>query len=180
MARMHKDSMPEYPVRPERVTRRPTHPGEALGKDVLPALDMSVRAAAEKLRITRQTLHRVIAGKTAVTAIGLELGTLRAGLRTGDTDIFGDGSLMMLKTAGHTPGECSLQVKLKNGSVVLTGDTIHIRPQLETLAAMTSDYDMAEASASIRRLRDIRDRADARLWISHAPEDWVEYPHELE
>jgi N-acyl homoserine lactone hydrolase len=98
----------------------------------------------------------------------------------GDTDIFGDGSLMMLKTAGHTPGECSLQVKLKNGSVVLTGDTIHIRPQLETLAAMTSDYDMAEASASIRRLRDIRDRGDARLWISHAPEDWIEYPHELE
>jgi addiction module HigA family antidote len=34
---------------------------------VLPALDMSVRGAAEKLRITRQTLHRVIAGKTAVT-----------------------------------------------------------------------------------------------------------------
>jgi antitoxin HigA-1 len=67
MARMYKDSMPEYPVRPERVTRRPTHPGETLGKDVLPALDMSVREAAEKLRITRQTLHRVIAGKTAVT-----------------------------------------------------------------------------------------------------------------
>jgi N-acyl homoserine lactone hydrolase len=98
----------------------------------------------------------------------------------GDTDIFGDSSLMMLKTAGHTPGECSLQVRLKNGTVVLTGDTIHIRPQLETLAAMDSDYDIAEASASIRRLRDIRDRGEAKLWISHAPEDWAEYPHEME
>jgi glyoxylase-like metal-dependent hydrolase (beta-lactamase superfamily II) len=96
----------------------------------------------------------------------------------GDTDIFGDSSLMMLKTAGHTPGECSLQ--LKNRTVVLTGDTIHIRPQLETLAAMDSDYDIAEASASIRRLRDIRDRGEAKLWISHAPKDWAEYPHEME
>ena len=98
----------------------------------------------------------------------------------GDTDLFGDGSLMMLKTAGHTPGECSLKVRLKHESVVLTGDTIHIRPQLETLAAMDSDYDIPEASASIRRLRDMRDRGEARLWISHAPEDWVEYPHQME
>jgi glyoxylase-like metal-dependent hydrolase (beta-lactamase superfamily II) len=98
----------------------------------------------------------------------------------GDTDIFGDGSLMMLKTAGHTPGECSLQVRLKHESVILTGDTIHIRPQLETLAAMHSDYDIADASASIRRLREMRDRGEARLWISHAPEDWAEYPHQME
>jgi len=97
----------------------------------------------------------------------------------GDTDIFGDSSLLMLKTAGHTPGECSLQVRLKSGAVILTGDTIHIRPQLETLAAMDSDYDIAEASASIHRLREIRDRGEATLWISHAPEDWAEFPHEM-
>jgi N-acyl homoserine lactone hydrolase len=97
----------------------------------------------------------------------------------GDTDIFGDGSLMMLKTAGHTPGECSLRIRLKSGSVILTGDTIHIRPQLQTLAAMDSDYDAGAASASIKRLRDLRDSGDARLWISHAPEDWAEYPHEM-
>ena len=71
-------------------------------------------------------------------------------------------------------------MRLKNESVVLTGDTIHIRPQLETLAAMDSDYDIAEASASIRRLRDMRDQGEARLWISHAPEDWIEYPHVME
>lgn len=98
----------------------------------------------------------------------------------GDTDIFGDGSLMMLKTSGHTPGECSLQVRLRHGGVVLTGDTVHIRPQLASLAAMDSDYDIAEASASIKRLRDIRDRGEAQLWISHAPEDWAEYAHIME
>ena len=39
----------------------PTHPGEILREDVLPALDLSVMEAAAKLGITRQTLHRIIA-----------------------------------------------------------------------------------------------------------------------
>jgi hypothetical protein len=45
---------------------------------------------------------------------------------------------------------------------------------------MERDYDIPQASASIKRLRDMRDRGEARLWISHAPEDWVEYPHLME
>ena len=81
----------------------------------------------------------------------------------GDTDLFGDGTLMMLKTAGHTPGECSLKVRLKDFSIVLTGDTVHIRPQTRTLAAMDSDYDQAEASASIRRLGQIEASGEAEL-----------------
>jgi N-acyl homoserine lactone hydrolase len=98
----------------------------------------------------------------------------------GDTDLFDDGSLMMLKTAGHTPGECSLKVRLKDFSIVLTGDTVHIRPQLRTLAAMDSDYDVADASASIKRLRDLEASGEAKLWISHAPEDWATYAHIME
>lgn len=39
----------------------PTHPGEILREDVLPALGLSVMEAAAKLGITRQTLHRIVA-----------------------------------------------------------------------------------------------------------------------
>jgi addiction module HigA family antidote len=39
----------------------PTHPGEILREDVLPALDLSVMDAAAKLGVTRQTVHRIIA-----------------------------------------------------------------------------------------------------------------------
>jgi len=39
----------------------PTHPGEVLREDVLPALGLSVLDAADKLGVTRQTLHRIIA-----------------------------------------------------------------------------------------------------------------------
>ena len=57
----------EYLVRRQRITRPPVHPGEVLSEDVLPALRMTVSEAARHLRVTRQTLHRIIAGRTAVT-----------------------------------------------------------------------------------------------------------------
>ncbi len=50
-----------------RRDRPPTHPGEILREDVLPALNLSVTAAARELRVTRQTLHRVLAGKSGIS-----------------------------------------------------------------------------------------------------------------
>ena len=47
--------------------RCPTHPGELLREDVLPALGISVSAAARQLGVTRQTLHRIMAGAHAIT-----------------------------------------------------------------------------------------------------------------
>jgi addiction module HigA family antidote len=50
-----RDNTPPRPVR----RRQPTHPGEILREDVLPALRLSVAEAARQLRVTRQTLHRI-------------------------------------------------------------------------------------------------------------------------
>jgi addiction module HigA family antidote len=55
----------------------PTHPGTLLREEVLPALRLSVAAAAEKLGVSRQALHNVLAGKAAVTPeMALRLGKL--------------------------------------------------------------------------------------------------------
>jgi glyoxylase-like metal-dependent hydrolase (beta-lactamase superfamily II) len=44
-------------------------------------------------------------------------------LLEGDRDVFGDGSITIVSTPGHTPGHQSLLVKLpKTGAVILTGD----------------------------------------------------------
>jgi len=51
----------------EQPNRCPTHPGVLLREEVLPALDSIVTDAARKLRVSRQTLHRVLSGKMAVT-----------------------------------------------------------------------------------------------------------------
>jgi addiction module HigA family antidote len=48
--------------------RRPTHPGEILRDIVLPDLGLSVSEAARQLGVSRQTLHSIMSGKSAVTA----------------------------------------------------------------------------------------------------------------
>lgn len=55
--------------------RPPIHPGEILREDVLPGLDMPVSVAARYLGITRQALHRLLAGSVGVTPeMALRLG----------------------------------------------------------------------------------------------------------
>ena len=45
----------------------PAHPGTILRDDVLPALGLGVSEAARRIGVTRQTLHRIMAGTTGVT-----------------------------------------------------------------------------------------------------------------
>lgn len=53
----------------------PVHPGTILRDEVLPALNISVTQAAQELGISRQTLHRILAGKLGVsTETALRLG----------------------------------------------------------------------------------------------------------
>jgi addiction module HigA family antidote len=56
----------EYPVR-RPIRSAPIHPGEILREDVLPALRLSVTDTATQLGIARQTLHRILAERAAVT-----------------------------------------------------------------------------------------------------------------
>jgi antitoxin HigA-1 len=53
----------------------PSHPGALLREVTLPAFNLPVSTAAKQLGISRQTLHRVLAEKAAVTpAMALRLG----------------------------------------------------------------------------------------------------------
>ena len=59
----------------ERPTRPPTHPGALLRETVLLSLRLTVKDAAAELRISRQTLHRILAGEVSVTPhMALRLG----------------------------------------------------------------------------------------------------------
>jgi N-acyl homoserine lactone hydrolase len=94
-----------------------------------------------------------------------------------DVDLFGDGSVVILFTPGHTPGELSLLVRLPGRNFVLTGDTVHLREALQTVAPMPYDASTEQSLRSIRRLQLIRDTADATVWITHDPEDWADFEH---
>ncbi|MGA3303396.1 MAG: HigA family addiction module antitoxin [Methylovirgula sp.] len=58
-----------------RGKRAPTHPGAVLRETVLPHLNFSVKDAAERLGVTRQTLHRVLSEQSGVSPeMALRLG----------------------------------------------------------------------------------------------------------
>lgn len=66
--------MVEYVARRD-AKREPVHPGEILREDVLQALGMSVAEMANELRVSRQTLYRVLSGKAGVSPeMALRLG----------------------------------------------------------------------------------------------------------
>ncbi len=93
----------------------------------------------------------------------------------GEHDLFGDGSLTLLPTYGHTPGHQSLQVRLASGDVVLSGDACYMRRSLEEILLPAVAYDEELMVESLRRLRVLRDRG-ARIFYGHDPEFWKTVP----
>ena len=58
-------------------SREPTHPGELLGGTVIPATGLRVSEVADRLRVSRQTLHAVVAKRSRVTSdMALRLGRM--------------------------------------------------------------------------------------------------------
>ncbi|OLT41669.1 MBL fold metallo-hydrolase [Saccharomonospora sp. CUA-673] len=94
-----------------------------------------------------------------------------------DHDLFGDGSIVIYRMPGHTPGNTSMLVRLPNQTFLLTGDTVHLRQALTEDLPMPSDYNTLHAVRSIRRVKQLATAHDATVWISHDPEDWATLKH---
>jgi glyoxylase-like metal-dependent hydrolase (beta-lactamase superfamily II) len=86
----------------------------------------------------------------------------------GDHDVFGDGSVTILATPGHTPGHQSLLVKLpKTGALVLSGDAVHFRSNWENRGVPSNNTDKDQTLASMQRIDDVLAKEKAQLWINH-------------
>jgi N-acyl homoserine lactone hydrolase len=86
----------------------------------------------------------------------------------GDLDVFGDGSVVILSTPGHTPGHQSLLVKLpKTGAVVLTGDAVHFKSNWENRAVPSLNFSKEQTLASMQKISDTVTKEKAQLWINH-------------
>ena len=86
----------------------------------------------------------------------------------GDHDLFGDGSVTILATPGHTPGHQSLLVKLpKTGALVLSGDAVHFKSNWENRGVPSGNTDKDKTLASMQRISDVLAKEKAQLWINH-------------
>jgi len=95
----------------------------------------------------------------------------------GDYDVFGDGSVRILRAPGHTPGHQVLEVKLaKSGTVILGGDLYHTRENRKDRRVPAFNTSRADTLASMDRIERIVQNTHARLIIQHNPEDVASLP----
>jgi glyoxylase-like metal-dependent hydrolase (beta-lactamase superfamily II) len=89
-------------------------------------------------------------------------------LLDGNTDVFGDGSVMLFPTPGHTPGSQSLLVHLrKSGFIILSGDVVHLAANFHNNVVPTLNTDKAASIASMEKVRTMMGTYHAQLFINH-------------
>ena len=89
----------------------------------------------------------------------------------GDYDVFGDGSVIILSTPGHSPGHQSLYIKLvETGPVILSGDLFHFEENRMNYGIPVWN-DKKLTIQSFARIDKILDNTSAKLWIQHDPEE---------
>jgi len=83
-------------------------------------------------------------------------------------DVFGDGTVVIKSTPGHTPGHNVLFLKLKKtGPVVLSGDLYHY-PEERTLGRLpVNEFNKEQTAASRAELERFLKKTGAQLWIEH-------------
>jgi len=95
----------------------------------------------------------------------------------GEHDVFGDGTVVLLPTPGHTAGHQSLWIRAGTGAqFVLTGDACYTREHLEKTILPQGTFDAAQMTHSFSVLRGLRDRQGVQLLYGHDAEQWNTLP----
>jgi N-acyl homoserine lactone hydrolase len=86
----------------------------------------------------------------------------------GDYDVFGDGSVRIISTPGHTPGHQSLLVRLpKSGPVLLSGDMTHFQDNWVNRRVPAFNFNRDDSLKSMEKVAALLAATGAQLWINH-------------
>jgi glyoxylase-like metal-dependent hydrolase (beta-lactamase superfamily II) len=86
----------------------------------------------------------------------------------GNSDVFGDGSVTLVSTPGHTPGSQSLLVHLRtSGFIILSGDVAHSEENFQKDIVPSLNTNKADSVASMEKIRRIIAAYKAQFFINH-------------
>jgi N-acyl homoserine lactone hydrolase len=89
-------------------------------------------------------------------------------LKGEDHDVFGDGTVVIKFTPGHTPGHQSLYLKLaKTGPIVLSGDLYHYPEEITYKRIPPFDSNKEQTAKSRAMIEEFVKKNNAQLWIQH-------------
>ncbi len=97
---------------------------------------------------------------------------------TGDFDVFGDGSVLIKRAPGHTPGHQALFLKLKKtGNVLLSGDLVHFTDNWKNKRVPGFNFDKEQSLNSMNEADKFIKDNKATLWIQHDAEQNAKIKH---
>ena len=96
---------------------------------------------------------------------------------TVDKDVFGDGTVMVINTPGHTPGHRSLLVRLKEmGNVLISGDLAHFHENYENNGVPGFNFHRGDTMASLDRFKKAAANLKATVILQHDARDVGKLP----
>jgi glyoxylase-like metal-dependent hydrolase (beta-lactamase superfamily II) len=95
----------------------------------------------------------------------------------GEHDVFGDGSVVLLPTPGHTPGHQSLRVvTAPRRAFVAAADACYTRAHLERELLPGAVWNPRQMLDSMRLLARLGARSDTQLLFGHDAAQWETMP----
>ena len=95
---------------------------------------------------------------------------------TDNYDLFGDGTIRMIFTPGHSTGHQSFLITLPNsGPILLTIDAAYTVDHWNNLALPGLVVSSADAANSVAKLRKIASDTGAMVVTGHDPKNWEEF-----
>lgn len=105
-------------------------------------------------------------GFDATTYASLKTQTVKK--LTGDYDVFGDGTVVIKRALGHTPGHQALFVRLpQTGNILLSGDLVHFDANWVHKRVPSFNYDKEQSLKTMQAVEEFLTANDATLWIQH-------------
>lgn len=93
----------------------------------------------------------------------------------GEHDLFGDGTVTVFPTPGHTPGHQSARVKTPGGEAILCGDCCNMRRTLDEMHLPDHAWNLDAYRGSLETLAALR-RSGAHIFYGHDPKFWAGVP----
>src|SRR4029450_11397224 len=98
-------------------------------------------------------------------------------LLDGEHDVFGDGTVVLIPTYGHTPGHQSLRVRAGKATHVVCGsDACYTRENMDRDVLPNILWDPAVMRDSLASLRKLRDQGGATMFYRPDPAQWETTP----
>ncbi|MGE5212819.1 MAG: N-acyl homoserine lactonase family protein [Nitrospirota bacterium] len=89
-------------------------------------------------------------------------------IKNDNYDVFGDGTVVIKRAPGHTPGHQVLYLKLaKTGGVVLSGDLYHYPEERVLDRVPTFEFDANKTRETRAAIGTFLKKSGAQLWIQH-------------